>query len=297
MKLFCLLLFSFFSWRTQAASCCVANTGVPNLMILPAKWQQTFTVSSLRVIGDVDPKGNSVFRNTKNKEATNLARMDLAYSWSEQYQNGISFKYQNKKRSFDGASASDSGWSDLGLFQAYQPIKYQRTWIFNATNIPTSNSVYNSRETFSVDAHGAGTYQTGLGVFHLVNYHAWDLVFSSEVHYSFARNFSTGQDEKEIGGFWGTSFLAGAGYIPWRSKMRYGFNLIPRLEGQKVVQINNEKQNSKQSLVWDSAFNVTYTLNATYAFGISYIDQTIFGPAKNSLLSRSVAAVFQAHFL
>lgn len=296
MKLFFLFLFSLFSWQAHSASCCVANTSVPNLMILPSTWQQTFTIASVRVIGDVNPKGQSTFRNSKNKETTNLARMDLAYSWTEKYQNGVSFRYQNKKRSFEGTEASDSGWSDLGLFQAYQPIKYQRTWIFNSTNIPTSNSVYNSKETFSVDAHGTGTYQTGLGVFHIVNYTAWDMVFSSEVHYSFARDFGSGQDKKEIGSFWGTSFSAGVGYIPWRSKMRYGFNLIPRLEGKKSVKINGEAQNSKQSLVWDSAFNVTYTINASYAVGVNYVDQTIFGPSRNSLLNRSLSILFQSHF-
>jgi hypothetical protein len=297
MKFFFLLLFSFFSWQAHSASCCVANTSVPNLMILPSTWQQTFTVSSVRVIGDVDPKGKSTFRNSKNRETTNLARMDLAYSWTEKYQNGVSFRYQNKKRAFDGTDASDSGWSDLGLFQAYQPIKYQRTWIFNSTNIPTSNSVYDSQETFSVDAHGTGTYQTGLGIFHLVNFKSWDMVLSSEVHHSFARSFGNGQDQKEIGSFWGTSVSAGVGYIPWRSKMRYGLNLIPRLEGQKTVTINDEKQNSKQSLVWDTAFNVTYTINASYAVGVNYLDQTIFGPARNTLLNRSLSVLFQSHFL
>ena len=297
MKLLFLLLFSFLSASVHAASCCVSNTSVPNLMILPSKWQQTFTLASSRVIGDVDPKGKSTFRNNKNKESTNMARMDLAYSWTDLYQNGVSVRYQNKKRSFSGAEANDSGWSDVGLFQAYQPVKYQRTWIFNSINIPTSNSVYDSKETFSVDAHGTGTYQAGLGIFHLVNYTAWDLVFSSEVHHSFARSFNKGQDEREVGSFWGTSLSAGAGYIPWRKKIRYGFNLTPRLEGQKNVRINGNNQNSKQSVVWDSVLNVTYSINADYAIGASYLDQTIVGPAKNTLLTRSISILFQTHFL
>lgn len=297
MKFLFLLLFSFFSLEGYAASCCVSNTSVPNLMILPSKWQQTFTVSSGRVIGDVDPKGSSTFRNNKNKETTNFARMDLAYSWSEKYQNGVSFRYQNKTRSFNGTEASDSGWSDIGLFQAYQPIKYQRTWIFNSINIPTSHSIYDSRETFSVDAHGTGTYQAGLGIFHVINYATWDFVFSSELHHSFARNFDKGQDEKKVGGFWGTSLSGGVGYIPFRSKIRYGVNLTPRIEGEKRIQINGQSQNSKQSVVWDSVANVTYSINADYAVGVSYLDQTLFGPAKNTLLNRSISLLFQTHFL
>lgn len=297
MKLFFLLLFSFITWEVHAASCCVANTSVPNLMILPARWQQTFTVASSRVIGDVNPQGSSTFRNKENKERTNMARMDLAYGWTEKYQNGVSFKYQNKKRTFNGEGANDSGWSDLGLFQAFQPIKYQRTFIFNSINVPTSNSLYDSNEDFSVDAHGAGTYQAGLGVFHIENFKSWDVVLSSEVHHSFARTFEKGDTEKEVGRFWGGSLSAGVGYIPWRSKYRYGVNLTPRLEGDKSVTINDRQNISKQSLVWDSVFNVTYTMNAQYAFGVSYLDQTIFGPARNTLLNRSLSVLFQTHFL
>lgn len=297
MKLFFLFLFSLFSVRSYAASCCVANTSVPNLMILPSSWQQTLTVASNRVIGDVDPKGSSTFRNSKNRETTNLARMDLAYSWTQQYQNGISVRYQNKKRSFEGSEATDSGWSDLGLFQAYQPVKFQRTWIFNSINVPTSQSVYDSKAAFSVDAHGAGTYQAGLGVFHIINFRSWDFTGSTEVHHSFARSFGSGVDKKEVGSFWGTSLSLGAGYIPWQSKTRYGINLTPRIEGQKPVKINGVNQNSKQSIVWDSVFNVTYTFNAEYALGVNYLDQTILGPARNTLLSRSLSVLFQIHFI
>lgn len=297
MKLLFLFLFSFYSWQAFASSCCVSNTSVPNLMILPSSWQQTLTLSSARVIGDVSPKGSSVFRNSKNKESTNIARMDLAYSWTDKYQSGVSFRYQNKNRSYNGTQASDTGWSDLGLFQAYQPIKYQRTWIFNSINVPTSNSVYDAKENYSVDAHGTGTYQAGLGIFHLVNFRSWDMVFSSEAHHSFARRFANGQDQKAVGSFWGTSVSIGGGYIPWRSKVRYGLNLTPRFEGQKQVRVNGINQDSKQSIVWDSVVNVTYSIDAQYALGVSYLDQTWFGPARNTLLSRSVSLLFQTHFL
>lgn len=270
---------------------------MPNLMILPANWQQTLTIASAKVIGDVDKKGLSTFRNRKNNESTHIAKMDLAYSWTDQYQNGFSLRYQNKERSFNGSNANDSGWGDVGLFQAYQPIKYERTWIFNSLNIPTSHSIYDSQEVYAVDAHGTGTYQAGLGFFHVINFHAWDIVLSSEAHHSFARKFSESQDKKEIGSFWGTSLSVGGGYIPWRSKIRYGFNLTPRLEGQKKTRVSGTTQNSKQSMVWDSVTNVTYSINAKYAVGLSYLDQTWFGPARNNLLSRSVSLLFQTHFL
>lgn len=265
-------------------------------MILPARWQQTFTLATSRVIGDVDPKGRSTFRRKQNKESTTMARMDLAYSWADQYQNGVSLKYQERMRDFNGEEASDSGWSDLGLFQAWQPIKFQRTWIFNTINVPTSKSLYDAKESFSVDAHGTGTYQAGLGVFHLINYKTWDILLSSEVHHSFARSFN-GSMDTEVGSFWGASFTVGAGYVPWRSKFRYGLGFTPRLEGQKKVKTNQSSEVSKQSLVWDTVLNVTYSINAQYALGVNYVDQTVMGPAQNTLLNRTVSVLFQTHWL
>src|SRR5437762_1247992 len=118
MKLLFLLLFSLLTEKAYGASCCAANTSVPNLMIMPSTWQQTFTVGNSRVIGDVNPKGQSTFRRTNNKEQTTLARADLAYQWTDLYQTGLSVKYQNKERQVDNDEAKNSGWSDLNFFHA-----------------------------------------------------------------------------------------------------------------------------------------------------------------------------------
>src|SRR5690606_40906243 len=102
MKLLSIFLSSLITFEVYGASCCVSNTSVSNLMILPASWQETLTLSHSKVIGDVNDKGSSTFRRKENKDTTNLAKLDLAYSWTPQYQSGISVKYQNKSRDFDG---------------------------------------------------------------------------------------------------------------------------------------------------------------------------------------------------
>jgi hypothetical protein len=89
----------------------------------------------------------------------------------------------------------------------------------------------------------------------------------------------------------------GLGYIPWRSKFRYGFNLAPRLEGPKKTTRNGTADLGSESLVWDSVVNLTYTMNAKYSLGASYLDQTLFGPARNTLLNRSLSIIFQTRFL
>ena len=297
MKYFFLLLFSLSPVIGDAASCCVANTSVSNLMVLPSKWQQTFAFSRSNVIGDTDAKGSSTFRTGNNKEQTSAARMDLAYSLNAKYQSGVAFRYQNKSRNFNGNSSSDSGFSDLGLSHAYQLDEYSRTWIFQTANIPTATSIYDTNKSFAVDAQGTGTYQTSLGIFVLKNVKLFDYFFSPEIHYSFARSFKNQAGKTELDGFWGASFSAGAGYIPWRSKFRYGLSLTPRLEGAKTVRTGSSTTAGKESLVWDSVVNITYSIDAQYSLGLSYVDQTFFGPARNTLLNRSIAVIFQTRWL
>jgi hypothetical protein len=296
MKLLLLFLSSFFSYSVFSASCCVSNTSVSNLMLMPADWQQTFTVSQARVIGDVNEKGRSTFRRNSNKDVINLAKLDLAYGWSNRYQTGIAIKYQNRQRALSGSESNDSGWNDIGLSHAFKPKIMDRFWLFQTLNIPTATSVYDSRSTMAVDARGTGTYLSSIGFFGISNLKEWDFIYSSEVHHSFKRAFTSEQTRMEVGSFWGTSATGGVGYIPWRSKARYGVAITPRLEGAKDLVIDNQKTPGRESFVWDTSVNFSYTLSAAHAFGINYTDQTILGPVKNTLLNRSVSFQFQARW-
>lgn len=277
-----------------AASCCVSNTGFSNLMILPSKWQQTFTVTQARVIGDTDTKGSSTFRSDRNRDTTTAARLDLGYSWTHRYQTNVAVKYQNRSREFQGDSASDSGWSDVGLSHAYQAPDWRRMWFFQSLNIPTANSNYDTRQKLGVDAQGSGTYLLSQGVVGIVNRKEWDFILGPELHYSFGRSFERDGEEVQVMSSTGGSFLLGAGYIPWRSKTRYGVSLNPRYEGPRAVRNNGEENRSDRSLVWDGGLNVTHTFNAEYSLGLNYLDQTIVGPARNTLLVRSLGLAFQA---
>lgn len=296
MKQLLLFLFSIHGSTLLASSCCVSNTSVSNLMILPANWQQTMALSQARVIGDVNEKGTSTFRDKNNKDIINLARLELSYGWTGRYHSGVSLKYQNRSRELNDSSAKDSGWNDVGLFHAYRPVAIERLWIFQTLNVPTARSGYESTSPLAVDARGTGTYISSLGIFGIRNIMEWDFIYSSEVHHSFSKSFRNNQSTTEVGNFWGASLSAGAGYIPWRSKARYGVSLAPHFEGGKNITVDGNKYGGKESLVWDTSLNFTYTLSALYAFGLNYTDQTIFGPVRNTLLNRTLGFQFQTRW-
>jgi hypothetical protein len=293
MKLSFLFLFSFLTQQLWAASCCVSNTSISNLMLFPSKWQQTMTFSQGHVVGDVDEDGSSTFRRSNNRDVTNLVKLDLAYGWTTRYQTGFSARYQSRKRDFQGEDSSSSGWNDLGFSHAYKLPTDEKIWIFQTLNVPTARSVYNSTSTFAVDARGTGTYQTSLGFFGLKNFRKWDFLYSYELHRSFERDFYSNGADTTVGSFWGTSLTLGTGYVAWRSKARYGLALTPRYEGAKVVTIDGRKTQGAESLVWDSSVNFSYSFTPHHALGFNYTDQTFVGPARNSLLSRFVMFQWQ----
>src|SRR5687767_10802688 len=94
MKPFLTLIFSLLTYSSWSSTCCVSNTGLPNLIYQGSRWQQTFSVSQGKVIGDVDQKGSSTFRNDENKDEVQFARLDLAYAWTQRYQTNLGLKYQ-----------------------------------------------------------------------------------------------------------------------------------------------------------------------------------------------------------
>lgn len=296
MNILFLLLFSLLGQKLFAASCCVSNTSVSNLMILPADWQQTIGVSQGHVIGDVDEKGQSTFRRKNNKDVNTLVRADLSYAWTPKYQSGVSLRYQERSRELNGVKASESGWNDVGLSHAYKPFDSRRLWVFQTLNVPTATSTYDANSALAVDARGTGTYITSIGAFGIVNSRSWDFTYAPEVHRSFGRTFRNREVTTEVEGFWGASFSLGGGFVPWRSKARYGVALTPRYEGAKNLRVNGNQTPGKDSLVWDASVNFSYTFSADYALGMSYTDQTIMGPSHNTLLNRSMGLQFQTRW-
>lgn len=266
-------------------------------MIMPSKWQQTFSISHSEVIGQTDTDGKSTFYHKDNKDRLDVARLELAYGWNEKYQSGVSLKYQNRNRDFHGNEASASGWSDVGLSHAYKIPFFNKAWIYQTLNLPTSKSTYESDAPMAVNAQGSGTYISSVGAFYIQNFAFWDWTLNTEIHRSFARTFKKEEETTEVGSSWGGSIGLGVGYIPWRSKIRYGLGMTPRFEGPKTVTINNQEARSENSLVWDTSLNLSYTISAQYALGLNYVDQTIMGPARNTNLTRSLGLVFQSKWL
>ena len=87
--------------------------------------------------------------------------------------------------------------------------------------------------------------------------------------------------------------MLGMGFVPWRSKYRISTSLTPRYESSKKMTSNETNTKSDRVLSVDSLVGLTYMINAHQNLGLNYLDQTLVGPARNTLLSRSLSLVFQ----
>lgn len=292
MKWFYTILFSLlcpFAFQANAASCCVSNTSLPQLMTLPSRYQISSTLGLSRVQGDVDTKGQSTFRKDSNKDQSQTMRLDLSKMWKS-WQGGISLSMVNRQRELDSQSNSAQGLSDIQLYMAKEEWwKVTKIFPFIKQNIPIANSLYNAKSALAVDAFGLGVYQTSIGAALIRNYKVWDHNFTTEIHQNWAR--TTG--DTHVSAAAGGSMLLGAGYVPWKSRVRLGFSFGPRLESAKQIVTQGSTTHSQKSLVWDSVLSLGYQIEADQNIALNYADQTFFGPARNTTLTRAVTFLYQ----
>lgn len=289
MKRLCLLICSFcLSGRTYAASCCVANASLPQLMTLPAQWQVSTTLAQGRVVGDVDTNGNAVFRGDKNRERTTRVGQDVAYRMKA-YQLMAGYGWSKKTFQSAGGDTSNEGISDASVALAREaefPNQSARLYTFyrhvfamgRAQGLPTDLNAGRS-----LDSAGLVAVKYG---------HAFDAQLAPEIHRS-----GTGErNGTTLSPSWGGSIAMGGGYVPRRSKWRYGGMLTSRWESASKTRTQGTQQNTARSQVWDLSANIGRQIGAYDNVALNYSDQTVFGPARNTKLGRTVAVLWQTRW-
>ena len=286
------LIFSFFVNTSFGASCCVGNTSLPNLMTIPAKWQFSSQATYSKVIGDASTNGDYVFRDSSNKDTSQILRLDVAFQRNE-WQMGIGGQFIQNTRHSNSEEESNRGIGDIFIYGAREfNIEYERfNPLFNF-RIPNAPSNYNSKEKLQTDARGSGVPEVSTGILWIHTGKTWDSQIAPTLFYRFSKTFNENEKIK-VGSQWGGALMLGMGFVPWRSKYRISTSLTPRYESSKKMTSNETNTKSDRVLSVDSLVGLTYMINAHQNLGLNYLDQTLVGPARNTLLSRSLSLVFQ----
>ncbi len=289
MKFALIIVSSFFLSTAYASSCCVANAGLPQFMTLPAKWQITTTASQARVIGDTSTKGRSVFRGSNNREKTTQLGGGIAWAKGP-WQLNASFAYAQKERQLGDKTAASTGATDPS-FAVVREIPTgrfgHRVWSFVRHIFPAADSVYDTQDELSTNSIGAGRPQTGLGALYMWNARYFDAQALAEAHLGHANQ----RGDTRLGSQPGGSMGAGVGWV--KSKWRLGSLITARWEASSTVKQEGRETRTGRIQVWDSTLSLGRQIDAFQNAALSYNDQTLLGPARNTTLSRSFSLLWQ----
>ncbi len=172
------------------------------------------------------------------------------------------------------------GWEFMPLYR-YSKWK-PKGFVFANLTVPLGKSVYDSNNALFSDALSQGFYRLSTGFLFAKSWSFFDASLGSELHYSLARRFKSGEQNEFVNPGFGFSSNMGGGAKLWDSGMRLGVELTPIYESG--VQINGTT--TEHQLVWNTSLSLQYLLSNDWGVSIVYTDQTLMGPARNRALTR-----------
>jgi hypothetical protein len=285
IKLFLVILTIQKAW---SAACCGGGANFPSLILNDDAAHLGFSASATKTVGDAPQNGKAVFRSSNDKEWVHTFNLDAAVLISDRWQIGGNIPYVHRSRSTSSDSASEWGWGDISTslgFEYLPEYSYSiwkpRGFLFLQSTLPTGGNVYESDQPFGVDARGKGFYTFSLGTILLKSWRAWDSSFRFAVNKSLDRSF-TAADGSEVDVKPGYDIISslGLGWSPGMGNWRMGLMINPIYTTPSNI--------GRYKLVWNTSLDVSYLMASKYLLGISYNDQSLLGPAKNTSLDRGL---------
>ena len=293
---------AFWSGEVVAAPCCSANAASPALISGDDSAQLTLMTGQSTTIGDAFADGLPVFRAGNDREISQTLRIDGAFLVSDRWQLGGSLPLLRHAIARPGIDDSATSLGDVRLNAAYEflPEWSYSKWkpkglLFAQIILPTSRSIYESTAPGGVDSLGQGFFIVAAGSLLLKRWGNFDSYFMPEIHYSFARDFHNSDlgEAIHVGPNWGGSAALGAGISPGGGNFRLGVRVQPMIADRKKVTSSTGDSWTSYQLSWDTALEASYLVADDWSVTAGYTDQTLLGPAVNSMLSRTFTLAVQ----
>lgn len=282
--LFFFVLLSRLSW---GAACCSSGGGNSNLIVGDDAATLGISMAFSRVIGNVSADGVSIFRASSDREWIHTYTLDAAYMISDRWQLGAAIPLVRHFRDTGEVQASSLGWGDASLFSAFEAIpEYSysnwkpRLFVFGQLRLPTGQNVHASTASFAIDAHGKGFWTPTLGLVLVKVWDGWDLAVRAAAGHGIGRHFATPTGQRWVQPGWEGALTLAGGWSPSATAWRFGLSLAPTFETASNV--------GSSKLLWELNVEASYLIDRIYLVNFGYLDQTIFGPARNVTLNRGL---------
>lgn len=309
------LLFVFAPLLGHTSSCCGGGTALPSIITGFHKLQTTVTGSYGDIIGDAESvegidaeSTNGYFlRPEGNSETSKTVAVSAAYQLNDYWQLNAATSVVQRDRTIGDLTNSSTGLGDVKLGAAWEFLpeltytKFKpRGFLYANVQLPTAPSVYDAKGDLKSDARGEGQYSLAIGTAFLKIIGSFDYLASATYRYRLPREFNNGDDVAsgiagqtiDVGASSVLEASIGAGYS-FSFPLRLGLTAGPRYTSSYSVAVAGSEGETDYRLVWDAAFTTSYLFGEDFMLAVTYLDQTVLGPARNTTLERRGSLILQ----
>lgn len=292
-----------FSLNAFSSSCCGSSPSSFLINFSDERFILSIGSSYLNTAGRVFESNNEFidWNSKKRSSVTNSLSSLIKFSDRLSLSAKLSFITAEYKDSF--SNPKDSNFSDslfslnyevlpLYTYSKYRPVIY----LSFLTNLPTGSSIYES-SVLPEGANVTGYNQFGLGAglsFYKV---LRPYTFISQIKY--LNLFKDRIHKTEVSDFFDFSWSNQISY-----KLKKGFSLLVGLNWQYlskremvVFQKKSQDLNAKSTQVTSATFGFSYKLPRDFALHFTYLDQSLLGQPRNTLINRTYAINLTKSFL
>ncbi len=295
------LIFSFLvlSNQAEANNCCGQSPASFTVLSQDQRLSLSAGFSYLRSQGRVYANSNEFFIWGDKKRDVRSLLLNIASVVSGRHQVFLNTafmegQYVDQLESGRSTNQADTlvGYSYEVLpeynFSYWKPLVYLTAFV----NLPTGNSIY-EEGTLSegADVTGHNQWGVGIGLTAIKTYYPFTVTLQARTIRLFAREFST----VEVSDFYDSSLALLGNYVSrlWGLSFSSGITFNHLSERRLLPSGVTSDVTQNFTVLAGIQRPISNSLN----LGINYADQTLIGPAKNSILNRSITINFNYNYL
>ena len=291
-----ILLFTFIlaPKTLMGAACCGGGSSGLSLITGDVRTQLNLSLVRSKLLGNqLNNIDGPLWKNSEDNKTQKIF-LQGSYQFDDYYQIGFGLPYFFKQTKEGSTRKTGQHVGDIevqvafeilpeALYSEWQP----RIFLFSKLTFPSGLSPYEKQNYTGVEITGRGFNSLSLGTLIFKKKGRSDFQFLVEVHKGFEQRFKSKNLFLEPG--FGTSAQLSVGHTPHGGPWRWGLSVAPHFEAQKNLNFSNKNIKTKSELYWDATASGSYTYSRSTSFHFSITDQTIFGLAYNTSLSRTFA--------
>lgn len=284
--------------RASASSCCGGSTSFPALMTTDSKAQFSMGLRDQWTVADAARDGQVRRRSSSSRDSIRASSLTAVAQLAEGVQSAIQIPVLSR----EVVAGENPGWQtdlgDVSLLGSYEflPEKTYSPWkprgfAYLRGVVPSGQSVYEAQDPLLSSISGQGFYSLGVGAAFVKILGLWDLNGHAEWRTLWSRRYRLEGESVLISPGPQASGSIGFGYSPNGTKVRLGLSLGPAVTGR--VAFSGTRPDSEARWVWDATFSASYLFTDEWMAAVTYRDQTLWGPARNTPLVREIGLLLQ----